>query len=137
MNYIHVWKWDCTCLIVASVVMETINQSVNKRPYLAVFGWRKLCAVVSLRFMMVKLYLAGKSMCWPLCVSALILSQPTDIQKKIKRPRVFGTVLLLIDHFYKLCMGWLAICIHIQWRQPLIFLCICNYKCQILKANGY
>lgn len=27
-----------TCLIVASVVMVTISQSVNKLPYLAVFG---------------------------------------------------------------------------------------------------
>lgn len=68
MNHVHVWKWDCTCLIVASVVMETIIQSVNKHPFLAMFGWRKLCAVVSLRFMMVKLYSAGQSMCWPLFV---------------------------------------------------------------------
>lgn len=38
MNCVHVWKWDCTCLIVASVVMATISQSANKRPDLAVFG---------------------------------------------------------------------------------------------------
>lgn len=38
INCVHVWRRDYSCLIVVSVVMETIRPSVNKQPYLAVFG---------------------------------------------------------------------------------------------------